>query len=915
MELTFPGLTEDQSFIAKMFVERFIAIGNSVEFALNQMLKLKIPMEDLQPVADYLQDEINKQNILRKRDPRGLIERPSDTWFLGDGETWQSYRNLLSSKGALSEEDIDELDRTTDDLMNEGLRPPFEEDFKVRRGLVLGHVQSGKTTNFTSMIAKAADAGYKLIIVLTGMNENLRVQTQLRIERHLIDLKKNQWILLTDVMSDFRKNSKNVNSTLIGLSSERPIAIAIMKKNSHILFSFYKWLAELSDPERSMVPMLVIDDEADQASPDAGANTQSKINFRIEELTDPKFMPKNVYLGYTATPFANFFMDASTDRKLYPKNLIYPLTPGSGYFGAIELFGRDLFADEIDPIAPEIYVIRDIPESEGELISHSGWEYDSKVLEEDFQLIKSFYWFLLASACRNYRTGSSNWNTMLIHTSSLTSDHFSLASQIGQLVHDVQGSAASRETCMHQLELLWNQEKDLAFESWTGEVPEVVEIRHLCLDVLDKTVLKIDNSKSNDRIFFESQDIQGNPIEPYPQIVVGGNTLSRGLTLEGLVSSYFIRKSEQYDTVLQMARWFGYRPGYEDLIRIWMPNYAPKNFKDTFKKLALVEVEIREEIEEARRQGKTPAQLPIRIRQLPGLQITRRAAMKFTVPDQISFRGQRIQVNTFENSHPILESNRKLGEQFLSKLIKEYGFSSGGSGFPLFERVASTEILTFLNKFQYFDSLSNDDMRLLAKYISVANSENRLLTWNVYVASPKDEGGNKFEKFSVGEFKFSKIRRAKAKGKVYLQIPTLTSRPDPVCDIFEHMLSSEALKSLLRRGNLTSANIKELREDAFRDTDAPGLLGLYFIDKMSEYRPTKIKEGPRTKGAREYEDLKALDDVLAFSATIPSEASEVNGIPNTTYVQLDPSRLPPVNYIDEEEELIKEADDFYGSVT
>ena len=915
MELTFPGLTDDQSFLAKLFVERFIAIGNTVEFALNQLLKLRIPIEELQPVADYLQDEINKKNILRKRDPRGLIENPSDSWFLGNGETWQSYRNLLSSKGAMSEAAIDELDRTTDDLMNEGLRPPFEDNFQVRRGLVLGHVQSGKTTNFTSMIAKAADAGYKLIVVLTGMNENLRVQTQLRVERHLIDLKKNQWILLTDVTSDFRKNSKNVNSTLIGLSNERPIAIAIMKKNSHILLSFYKWLAGLSDIERSMVPMLVIDDEADQASPDAGTTTQSKINYRIEELTDPKFMPKNVYLGYTATPFANFFMDASTDRKLYPRNLIYPLTPGSGYFGAIELFGRDLFASEIDPIAPEIYVIRDIPEDEGELIARKEWVYDPKVLKEDFQLVKSFYWFLLASACRNYRTGTPNWNTMLVHTSSLTNDHFSLADQINKLISDLQNSATSRDTCVQQLESLWNEEKDLAFESWTGEVPEFAEIQNLCMDVLNKTVLRIDNSKSSDRIFFETQDIQGNPIQPFPQVVVGGNTLSRGLTLEGLVSSYFMRKSEQYDTVLQMARWFGYRPGYEDLIRIWMPNYAPKNFKDTFKKLALVEVEIREEIEDARRQGLTPVQLPIRVRQLPGLQITRRAAMKFTVPDRVSFRGQRIQVNTFENNQVVLESNRRLGEQFISKLIETYGYSTGGSGFPLFMRVSSTDVLAFLNEFQYFDSISNDDMRLLAKYIVAANSENKLLTWNVYVASPKDEEGTRFEKFSIGAFNFSKIRRAKLRGKTYLQIPTLTSPNDPLCDVFEDMLSTVEMKSLFQTGKFKSSDIKLLREDAFRGTDAPGLLGLYFIDKDSQYRPVRVKEGPRLKGAKEYEDLNALDDVLAFSATVPSETKGPGGSPNATYVQLDASRLPPVAYFDEEEELMKEADDFYGSVT
>jgi len=909
MDISFPGLADEDQPLARIFVERYLQKGNSISYARHDLLRAGFPEEKLNRVTDYLNSENERMSNLTKNDPRGILESVSENWFLGQGSTWLSFKSLLESKKTMSSNDIFELDRNTDEILNQGFSPASDPNFKVKRGLILGHVQSGKTTNFLAVIAKAVDAGYKLIVVLTGMNENLRLQTQLRIESQLVSLNEAQWVLLTDKHSDFRKNSKNVKSTLIGVNDERPVAIAIMKKNTNILASFHRWLSDLSYEARETIPMLVIDDEADQASPDAGRKTQSKINFRIEEITDPDFMPKNVYLGYTATPFANMFMDASTDRKLYPRDFIYPIKPGSGYFGAVQLYGRDLLDGEIESIPPELYVIRDIPENEGEAIAHNAWSYRTEMLSSDERLIEAMYWFILASACRNLREESSCWNTMLIHTSSRTADHFQMAAQIKHIVKDLKDIESNGQVVLAQLEKLWISERDEVQADTTSEVPDFADLKDECLRVIELVKVCVDNSKSEDRILFESVDEHGRAVSPRPQIVVGGNTLSRGLTLEGLISTYFLRTSDQYDTVLQMARWFGYRPGYEDLIRVWMPNYAPKVFKDTFKKLALVEAEIRDEIAQARSRGLTPAQLPIRIQQMPGLQITRKAAMKFAIPESVSYQGQRQQINAFANDKDILQRNKNLGLRFIEQMINLNGVTHGRSNVPVFRFVDSELVIEFLDSFTYFDSISNDNMKLLAEYIKKANSEGLLRNWNVYVASPSDRGAAANDSFQVGAQTFKKIRRSKEKNRPYLLVPTLTSPSDPICDITEDMLKTERVKSLWNRGHLTNIEINELRDAAYEETSAPGLLGLYLIDKNSKYK----KNSATSQGAakkREYADLEAVEDVLAMSATIPTPPK---GSLNSTYIKLDPSRLPPIEFYDEDAEIMDEADGYYGS--
>jgi len=909
MEITFPGLDEDDQFTARTFVENYLQRGNSIDYAFKSLLRLGLPEEKLKRIATYLKEENDRVNNLRRNDPRGLHEKLADNWFFGNGDTWLSYKNFLESKGTFLKTDLEELDRTSSDILNQGLSPAYDQNFRAKRGLVLGYVQSGKTTNFISVIAKAVDAGYKLIVILTGMNENLRLQTQLRIERQLVKLNEKRWILLTDMHSDFRKNSKNVKSTLIGLSDERPVAIAVMKKNQAILGSFYNWLDDLSFEERQVVPMLVIDDEADQASPDAGrGKTQSKINFRIEEFTDPEFMPKNAYLGYTATPFANIFMDASTDRKLYPKDLIYPIKPGNGYFGALELYGRDQFEDETRNIPPEIFVIRDIPQSEGESILDKSWNYSPSKLDSEEKIIESVYWFILAGACRNYRTATINWNTMLIHTAHQVSDHFELAIQIKKLVKDLKSDDFIDSVVMRKLESIWINELNNEMNSWEGPAPAFSEIRNACREIIIDLKVCVDNYKSTDRIYFEDFDEFGSPVAPRPQIVVGGNTLSRGLTLEGLVSTYFMRKSEQYDTVLQMARWFGYRPGYQDLIRVWMPNYEPKMFKDTFKKLALVETEIRDEIEEARRNGLTPLQLPARVRKLPGLQITRKAAMKFAVPQTVSYAGQRQQINAFENNKNILFHNKSLGLSFISDLKREYGISQGRNSNPIFRFVSSAQIIQFLDSFEYFNAISNDNMKLLARYIEKANSEGELTSWNVYLANPENSADDSL-KYEIDGHVFKKIRRAKEAKRPYLLIPTITSPLDPICDITIDMLKTDKMRDVYRRSHISKREISELRQEAFSDISQPGLLGLYLIDKDSKYVRKGGKVVTTTKEAPGYADLEAVEDVLALSATVPTPPNTKSSV---IYLTLDPEKLPADSYVDEEDSIIEDAEDFYG---
>ena len=296
----------------------------------------------------------SSDDIIHIEIPEVISKDSPEQWYFGPKETdifWPKYKNYLKVEKEFSEEVISSIDDATSKIIVY-MKNPNKEKCKIK-GLVVGYVQSGKTANYMGVISKAADLGYKLFIVLTSCNNKLRRQTQARIESDITNLNKSNWHLLTSLKNDFRANEPDPNSKLSkGFDKfNRKIrdldrTICVVKKNSNRLGSLINWLKKADIEKLSITPVLLIDDEADQAS----INTKSKedpstINRKIREIID--LLSRVRYVGYTASPFANVLIDP-TAQDLYPKDFIFNLAKPNRYFGAERIFGRELLRYDTD---------------------------------------------------------------------------------------------------------------------------------------------------------------------------------------------------------------------------------------------------------------------------------------------------------------------------------------------------------------------------------------------------------------------------------------------------------------------------------------------------------------------------------------------------------------------------------------
>lgn len=888
---------------------QYLRTGQTVEqgvIALLQIVTDPTAISAIRAAEKNLKERIRKRVVIRAADTDLISADLPPIWAFG-GKRWNLAREALVKFG-FSEEEIVEVDNVTDVILNNGLEPPGKMDFTPRRGLVLGHVQSGKTTNFISLIAKAADSGYKLIVVLTGITDNLRIQTQMRIEERLL-IEDKTWCRLTTMDSDFSAQQGNAAFILGNAYEADSTAIAVIKKNSARLRSFINWLGTLDAVTRASTPILIIDDEADQATPDVGKKKQSVINGLIENIADPRFMPRNVYIGYTATPFANFLIDGSTEKSLYPRDFIYPLKPGKGYFGAAELFGRDAVDEKDNEISPELRVLREISEREAILVRANAWNYEKALsMEKDYlanfpdnprerdQLLTSILWFVLATGCRWIRDGKRNFSTMLIHTSSSTNAHQQTRMYLDPLFKDLKDPTEFNQKLLPLLEGLWKLETNNRDNLWLGAIPAWKDLQPYCQSVAKDLEIKIDNHKSLDRISYSDSE----PFPRPPKIVIGGNTLSRGLTLEGLVTSYFLRSSNQYDSVLQMGRWFGYRRGYEDLQRIFMPNYKPEEFMEWFRALALVEADIRLQIQNMHRDGIKPNQVPVRIRTHPYLAITSAAKSRNAVTAQISFSRQRKDVTRYPLEPESLKSNLDNAKEFASQLVGNFKQDDviRFNEYPLFKEVPAELIITFLSRHIFIPDAKDISGTAWINYINRAQELKELEFWNVFFCSPK-RGLGANQSF-VKDLSFAKVIRARKRDDAVYATGTLSNRPDILTDAIRQNLSPEALRSVAVK-DASDVALFDLRAQSFKTQEkkVPGLLGIYLIDKTS----SPINPDPRNQDGKIA--LNSPHDILGISAFFPKSSS-----PNlaANYITLDTSKLRTFEEDEDIDKLIEEAE-------
>lgn len=506
-----------------------------------------------------------------------------------------------------------------------------------RRGLVIGHVQSGKTANYTGVVARAADAGYKFIIVIAGIHNNLRKQTQERIDEAFIgrssDPEDRRLIgvglepgyphpaTLTNINEDFNKNTATKSGWKINDFS-KPI-ILIIKKNVTTLTALHKWLKDLNakgDGRISDVPMLLIDDEADNASINTNKEDldPTRTNAKIREILS--LFAKSCYVGYTATPFANIFInpDAYSDdvrEDLFPRDFIYCLDAPTTYFGAEKVFLNEETSQSI---------VRPIDDCE-DFIPYAH-KRDHSITELPPSLYDALDEFIVARAIRNLRGQTNKHCSMMINVSrfvpvqravrdflSLREKKIREAVQANYLMPE---SASSANTYMQGLKRAFDAEyADVGF-TWP-------EVKAALNGVFEHLQLSVINSKSDEVLDYTRYEKEGVGLTA---IAVGGLSLSRGLTIEGLTVSYMYRNTQMYDTLMQMGRWFGYRPGFEDLCRV----HLSRDSINWYSHIAHAAEELIQQVKRMRRDGLSPKDFGLYVRSHPdSLLITAANKMRF----------------------------------------------------------------------------------------------------------------------------------------------------------------------------------------------------------------------------------------------------------------------------------------------
>jgi hypothetical protein len=727
---------------------------------------------DQRAALDAAYDRLRRQagDVESLRRPATLkgVHRPP--WYLGPQPTdefWPALRDFLKAVKKRDSTVLDSIDRSSTKVVS-CLDFPGSPRFNTR-GLVVGYVQSGKTANFTAVISKAADIGFRVFIVLSGLTNSLRKQTQERLDAELVKLRQHRWQTWTDLERDFGDYPFNIDAMLHGDHRH----LAVIKKNGPRLRRLLRMITAANPQVLSQCPVLVIDDECDQASVNASGNQArlTAINRLLRDLL--RKLPRVSYVGYTATPYANVLIDPTYEEDLYPRDFITSLPMPADYFGAERLFGRDLLdADPVPPAEAGLDMIRMIKDEEvPALRPASRDEKDTFVMTITKSLSRAIRYYLLATAAKAVRGLGGDHSCMLIHTTVYARTHANAQPVVQRFVDQLWDSIrAGDPAVLADLQALWDDEMARLPPHVLGRerVPFAVLLPHLS-DEANRATVMVENSTSDARLDF------GTPARRY--IVIGGNILARGLTIEGLVVSFFLRTAGQYDTLMQMGRWFGYRKDFEDLPRIWMTAEMARYFRD----MATIEAEIRYDIEVYEREKLTPLEFAVRIRQLPDLEITARGKMADAVDCAMSFGGSHHQTRRFVHKDDNwLEANWAAGGNLVDRILARRKAGRGAS--QVFEEVSFTEVIRFLREYRLHDTHRQFAAPRLIEYITRQNEKDgSLVTWNVAVVGVVGGPESKEPLGALGRVRM--VSRAKLKLDGDADIKALMSRADVLVDV------------------------------------------------------------------------------------------------------------------------------------
>jgi hypothetical protein len=663
--------------------------------------------------------------------------------------------------------------------------------------LVVGHVQSGKTANYTGLICKAADAGYKIIIVLAGLHNNLRSQTQMRLDEGFLGYETAptpddiRIIGVGEIDGDpgirpnyatNRSNNGDFNTRLatsLGISPEQRPWLFVVKKNKTVLERLLRWVrnhvANTHDTNtgRKIVtnlPLLLIDDEADHASVDTGEQVfgedgrpdeehqPTAINGLIRRLLHT--FSRKAYVGYTATPFANIFIHERGETRgegpdLFPASFIINLAASSSYVGPAMVFGLRTGVGREGGL-PLVRPVSDHVSQDG----LSGWmppkhrNGHQPLFNAEDRLPPSLETaidaFLLACAARRvWGQGDQHAASMLIHVTRFNSVqnavHRQVVEHLRGLRQRLQRGIGNAEV-LKRLRALWETDFVPTTAAVRAQHPDLgaEEARwDEIADTLPEAVSDIEVRKINGTAK-DALDYAENSANGLKVIAIGGDKLARGLTLEGLCVSYFLRASRMYDTLMQMGRWFGYRPGYLDLCRL----FSTADLVEWFGHITDAAEELCEEFDLMEASGATPRQYGLKVQSHPVLMVTSRLKMRTARNLMLSFSGHSVETVALYRNPGILERNLGALKQLLTRMgepsevnpVRSRGDVSQKWEGYLWDPVAVAEVLDFLSAYRTHPDAYKVNSALLAEFIQSTAAAGELTRWTIALIGGGDGG-------------------------------------------------------------------------------------------------------------------------------------------------------------------------------
>ena len=864
---------------------------------------------------------------------------------------------------------INETERSSIEIIKKFGDPLSDENFFIK-GLVVGSVQSGKTSNFNAVINSSIDVGYKLIIVLSGLMEDLRSQTQKRIEKEVEGkmVKTNDFIGVGQISSfgqlgkypeinqvvvptsdtiDFNKTMQEAQFSLNNTN------ILICKKNTSVLQNLLLWLHDYlnENDDKHNIPFLIIDDEADNASINnlghKGKDYSNKINGHIRALL--ALFNKKTYIGYTATPFANVLQDLNEtpsikwkvkdnrnnkevevefdqEGNLFPEDFIELLYPPTNYLGPknffetrleevkkIDLLLADPVSDHIDSFPDRVFI-----EEDGDIVvvekvnNRSEFENNDnlkikfkdylnykkltrapsrqdifpKVLPESLKTAIKCYIISISirSSRRQEMVGSilfQRHSTMLIHISRFTEWQIRTKKLVELYIEEIRERLGNDNlndpnSIYTEFQKVWMEHFIYTINNISEYLPyndefltkkDFIEIRDYLINSTSNIEIKAVNTVEKDVLNYDGLDKK--------YIVIGGNKLSRGFTLEGLSINYFIRNTNYADALLQMGRWFGYRPGYIDCCKLF-------STYDTFNKFDLCTWTIEELEEEFKKltnsiPPKKPKDYATKILTHPGvLKITRPSVLKNTSVIKGSFEDRVEQSTEFYLSKSTLEESWVNFKKLYKKYENKFKYDPE-KGFIIIK--TNKEIL-----FEFLDSqktfTGNFENIALQRFIELCDKHNKVTNWTIAIRTKGDRNGNLLKKEDSGfdnditltkrtttpKFQLTLLQRKifKASGN---SSNIITSPKDLSLTLDKETI--EKTENNFKSKNPNKSLPNHIYVSAMNETD--GLMVVYLMDLEHVYNSKDLKE------IVENDNINLKIPLIGFAVAIPPLNESIGG--------------------------------------